>query len=123
MTKTVGKSSGQDTEISRTLTTLLGRCLRERVWRRAGRSGKLEGVVGAVVTSLQDLFMPQIYALSFQNVAIALSYPQGNPLPWGAVSLTKVETKAWPLTPIWNNSVKGYHSFRVPVGLAEAPLD
>lgn len=48
--RTVGKSSGQDTEVSRTLI-LFGRCLREYVWRRTGRFGKPEGAAGDPVTS------------------------------------------------------------------------
>ena len=78
MTKTVGKSSGQETEISRTLMTLFGRCLKDRVWRRAGGFGEHEGVLGAVVVKSPG----SVHALGFQKVAIALSYPQGAPLPW-----------------------------------------
>lgn len=59
VTKTVGKSSGQDTEISWTLMTQFGRCLREQVWRTAGGFGKHEGVSEVAVTSSQDPVRPE----------------------------------------------------------------
>ena len=93
MRKTAGKSSGQDTEISRTCMILFERSLHEQVWRRAGgfdkhvRMGNICGEHSAVLpsrspSSLKDLCFScgkVVLALGCQPAAAKSPLTKGGP--------------------------------------------